>query len=268
MSDFDYGAFPVRDDIRAAHRALWEHIRSPGSWWSGAQRVAIAAEARDADACELCAARKAALSPAAVQGEHRSTGTLPPNVVEVIHRVRADPARLSRPWFDTVIAGGPAAGVRSAGPLPVGSLQGAKSQTLLGVAPYVELLGVVTMLTGVDYFARALGLAPFPLPEPVAGAPSHHVPVSAKPGTAWVPMIAPEDACGPEADLYPAGAMIPNIVRALSLVPAEVRMLLTMAAAHYLRIEQLVDPMARRSLDRLQIELVAARVSALNQCFY
>jgi alkylhydroperoxidase family enzyme len=28
------------------------------------------------------------------------------------------------------------------------------------------------------------------------------------------------------------------------------------------------NPSARRDLDRLQIELVAARVSALNECFY
>jgi hypothetical protein len=244
MDDFDYGAFRVRDDIRAAHRALWEHLSTAGAWWSGRQRVAIAAEARRADECTLCATRKAALSAAAVRGEHESVGALPEHVVDVIHRVRTDPARLSRPWFDAVIAGG------------------------VDVAPYVELLGVVTMLTGVDAFARALGIAPFPLPQPRAGEPSHYLPVSAKPGTAWVPMIAPEDACGREANLYPAGAMIPNIVRALSLVPSEVRMLQTLAATHYLPVAQITDPTARRSLDRMQIELIAARVSALNQCFY
>ncbi len=244
MADFDYGAMHVREEIQAAHRRLWEHLRAPGTWWTGTQRVAIAAEARQADDCNFCAARKAALSPAAVQGEHRSIGELPENVVDAIHRVRTDPARLSRPWFDAVIASG------------------------LDVAPYVELLGVVTMITGVDYFARALGVAPLPLPEPHAGAPSRHVPASAKSGTAWVPMIAPEDASGPEADLYPPGAMIPNIMRALSLVPAEVRVLQTLAAAHYLPVEQISDPTARRALDRMQMELIAARVSALNQCFY
>jgi len=244
MGDFDYQAFGVRADIRAAHRSLWDHIRSPGTWWGGAERVAIAAEARRADECGLCSARKSALSAAAVQGEHRSTGALPANLVDVIHRVRTDPARLSRPWFDAVIAGG------------------------LEVPAYVEAIAVVTMVTGVDYFARALGIAPFPFPEPGAGTPSRYLPASAKPGTAWVPMIAPEDAAGPEADLYPPGAMIPNIVRALSLVPAEARTLQMLSAAHYLSVEQISDPAARRSLDRMQTELVAARVSALNQCFY
>lgn len=244
MQTFDYGGFEVRDDIRAAHAKLWEHLSAPGTWWTGAQRVAIAAEARRADRCALCAARKLALSAQAVGGEHETPETLPENVVDVIHRVRTDPARLARSWFEGVIAGG------------------------LDVASYVELIGVVTMLTGVDYFARSLGVAPFQLPAPCPGDPSRHLPASAKPGTAWVPMIAPEDAAGSEADLYPAGAMIPNIMRALSLAPAEVRMLFVLASSHYLRIEQLGDPTARRALDRMQMELVAARVSALNQCFY
>ena len=106
MGAFDYGTFRVREDIWAAHRDLWEHIRAPGTWWTGAQRVAIAAEARRADDCNFCAARKEALSPAAVPGEHQSAGPLPASAVDVIHRVRTDPARLSRSWFDGVIAGG------------------------------------------------------------------------------------------------------------------------------------------------------------------
>ena len=244
VQPFDYGAAAVRDDIRDAHRRLWEHLRAPGTWWSGAERVAIAAEARQADDCRLCAARKNALSPAAVPGEHAGGGALPANVVEVIHRVRTDPARLSRPWFDAVIAGGPAA------------------------PAYVEVVAIVTMVTGIDYFARALGVAPFPLPEPLSGEPSRYTPPSATTGTAWVPMIAPEDAAGPEADLYPPAAMIPNIVRALSAVPAEARALQMLSASHYLPVEQILDPTARRALERTQMELVAARVSALNQCFY
>jgi hypothetical protein len=81
-------------------------------------------------------------------------------------------------------------------------------------------------------------------------------------------MLAPEDATGPESDLYPEGAMIPNIIRALSLVPSEVRALRRSSDAHYLPVAQIPDPTARRTLDRAQMELVAARVSALNQCFY
>ena len=81
-------------------------------------------------------------------------------------------------------------------------------------------------------------------------------------------MIAPGDAAGPEADLYGGADFVPNIVRALSAVPDEVRVLRQLSQTHYLPLGGLRDPSARRSLDRMQIELVAARVSALNECFY
>jgi AhpD family alkylhydroperoxidase len=244
MDGSHYGAIPVREEIRSVHRGLWEHLRGAGTWWTGAERLTIAAEVRQAEDCGFCRSRKAALSPSAVAGEHQDYGALPRHVVEVIHRVRTDPARLSHSWFDGVLADG------------------------LEVPAYVELIGVVTMVTGIDYLARALGAAPFPLPDAVPGQPSRYLPASAKPGSAWVPMIAPEDASGPEADLYPPGGMVLNIVRALSLVPAEARALQTLSALHYLPVEQISDPTARRSLDRTQMELIAARVSALNQCFY
>ena len=234
----------VRDDLKEAHRDILEHVRSPGCWWTGAQRIAMAAEARHALGCRLCADRKAALSPASVRGAHDPLGGLPANVVEVVHRVRTDPARLSRSWFDGVIAGG------------------------LSDGEYVEIIGVVALMSGVDSFARALGVEPLPLPEPLPGTPTRHRPASATPGIAWVPMIAPEDASGPEANLYGNLVLVPNIMRALSLVPDEARALRHSSNAHYVPAESIGDPTARRSLDRMQIELVAARVSALNQCFY
>lgn len=244
MGDLNYGPFEVREDIRAAHGALWKHLAAPGTWWTGPERIACAAEARRADDCEVCAARKKAISASAVQVRHEASRGLSPTVVDVIHRVRTDPARLSRAWFDAVVA------------------------AELKVPAYVELVGIVTMVTGIDYFARALGVSLFPLPSPEDGQPSRRLPASAKGGVAWVPMIDPGDTTGSERDLYPRDPMVPNIVRALSVVPAEVRMLQVMAAAHYLPVAQISDPTARRSIDRMQMELVAARVSALNQCFY
>ena len=52
----------------------------------------------------------------------------------------------------------------------------------LGVPAYVELVGVVTMVAGIDYFARAMGVAPFRLPDAVPGQPSRYLPASAKAG--------------------------------------------------------------------------------------
>jgi len=220
-------------------------VTSPGTWWTGAERRAIAEESRLSTSCGLCRDRKAALSPSAVSGRHGSTGSLADGVVDVVHRIRSDPARLSREWFDSVVP------------------------AVLADAQYVELVGVVTMMAGMDNFARALGVPPFTLPPAKPGAPSRHRPGSAKPGTAWVPMIDVAEATGREADMYPEAPFVPNIVRAMSLVPDEVRALRRSSDAHYLPVAEIGNPMARRpTIDRMQMELVAARVSALNQCFY
>ena len=242
--DYAPAGVEVREDLRRAHSLLWRHLASPGSWWTGAERVAIAAESRNAPGCGLCRERKAALSPAAVQGEHESLGALPASLVDVIHRVRRDPGRLSRSWFDGVVASG------------------------LDEGRYVEAIGVVAMLAGVDAFARALGMPPFALPEPLPGEPSGHRPACARPGTAWVAMVAPEDAKGPERDLYGTADFVPNIVRALSLVPDHVRVLRELSSAHYMGFAEIPDFRRRGALDRMQMELVAARVSSLNECFY
>ena len=50
MASFDYANAPVsgRDDIAAAQLKAWQAIGQPGSWLTGAQRVAVAAEVRNA----------------------------------------------------------------------------------------------------------------------------------------------------------------------------------------------------------------------------
>jgi hypothetical protein len=241
--DVDHPAAPVRDDLRGTHAFLLGHIAAPGTWWTGAERVALAAASRAAAGCALCRERRASASPA-VPGRHDGAGELPDLVVDTVHRIRSDPARLSRAWFEGVVAGG------------------------LDVERYVELVGVTTATAGLDSFARALGTAPPPLPPPEPGAPTRHRPAGARPGTAWVPMLAVEDATGPDADVYGGADFVPNIVRALSLVPDEVRALRRATESHYVPVAQIGDPTVRRALDRPQMELVAARVSALNECFY
>ncbi len=241
---YDQAGAAVREELRHSHADILEHIAGPGTWWTGAERVALALESRNGLACTLCRERKAALSPNVVQGEHDSLGELPANIVDVVHRIRTDPGRLSKDWFDSVIAGG------------------------LSEEQYVELVGVVTITAGVDYFARALGVAPAEIPSPRAGEPSRHRPAGAKHGTAWVPIIDPEDAVGPEDGMYGGQELVPNIMKALSLVPDQVRALIKSSNAHYFEMDTMMDPLAKRDLDRMGVELVASRVSALNECFY
>jgi hypothetical protein len=246
MQAISYSAalVPVRDDFAAAHTRFWQRLAAPGAWWTGAERVAIAAEVRQARHCALCQARKAALTPAAVQGHHDHLGALPDAAVDVIHRVVTDPGRLSRPWFTGIMATG------------------------LSAEQYVEILGTLVALVSIDSFCRGIGVPLHPLPAPQPGAPSHYRPPGAIQEEAWVPMIPVERATGAEADLY-GGQAVGNVIRAMSLVPDEVRTLHDVSAAHYLPMGQVRDPSAATgALNRMQMELIAGRVSALRQCFY
>jgi hypothetical protein len=241
---YDGAPVPVRKDLPEAHRRAWSRLASAGTWWTGAERVAIAQEVRNAAHCPLCSERKQALEPHAVQGEHASLGQLSAAAVEAVHQITNDPGRLTHSWFEKCQADG------------------------LADTHYVELVGVVGTVVSIDAFCRGLGVSPHPLPEPQAGEPSRRRPAGALPESAWVPMIVESRATGDEAGLYP-GDRTGNVLRALSLVPDEVRGLLDLSAAHYLSPQDMMDlTRGTAGLDRLQVELLAGRVSALNECFY
>ena len=246
MHEISYRAapVPVRSDFAAGHNRFWKHLAAPGAWWTGTERVAIAAEVRQAWTCTICRARKAALTPAAVPDHHDTLGALPEAAVDVIHRVVTDPGRLSRTWFQGILATG------------------------LSAEQYVEIVGTLAALVSIDSFSRGIGVPLHPLPEPQAGEPSRYRPPGAMQEDAWVPLIALERATGREADLYD-GKPVGNVIRALSLVPDEVRTLKDLSTAHYLPSDRVRDPSATAgALSRMQMELVAGRVSALRQCFY
>jgi hypothetical protein len=107
-----------------------------------------------------------------------------------------------------------------------------------------------------------------PLPRPEPGEPSRRRPEGVAPEDAWVPMIRPERLAETERGLFGSSAMSANVIRAMSLVPDAVRELLSLSAAHYLAIENMQSMETNRALDRAQMELLAGRVSALNECFY
>jgi len=246
MIDISYtaAAVPVREDLPAAHRRAWQRLARAGNWWSGAERVAIAAEVRNAWQCLLCKTRKAALSPYTVEGTHNSVSELPGSALDVIHRVVTDSGRLTQAWFAKTM----------------GSHE-------ITDAQYVEIIDVIVTVVSIDSFCRGLGVPLHPLPEPELGLPSYYRPATAQMETAWVPMIPTEQATGPEADLWGAGR-VGNVIRALSLVPDAVRQLMDLSNAHYIPRERIMDFAYSRSLSRAQIELIAGRVSALRGCFY
>jgi hypothetical protein len=249
-----YGDAPsaVRADIVAAHEHAWARLARPGTWFDGATRIAIAAETRQAPHCALCAQRKQALSPYGLEGRHDSCGTLPERVVEQIHRIVTDPGRLTRRWFDSVIAAG------------------------TPDTDYVEIVGVVAAVVSIDTFCRALGVRLHPLPAPLEGSPLRRRPKTVRQrGEAWVSMIHPKDLEGeletPEerrlADYW--GGVLANIRRALSLVPEEAYAWFQLVETQYLPGRWMRDfANEYRAITHAQIELIAGRVSVLNQCFY
>lgn len=82
-----------------------------------------------------------------------------------------------------------------------------------------------------------------------------------------MPWIAPEDATGAEANLYPGSAA--HIRRALSLVPDEARGFFDIVTYQYLPGAAMRDfANEYRAITHAQIELLAARGSTLNGCFY
>jgi hypothetical protein len=236
---------PIRADLAAAHARAWARIARPGTWWDGPARVAIAAETRQAPLCALCRRRKDALSPLAVEGAHDSLGQLPEPAIEVVHRVRTDPGRLGKGWYRNVIARG------------------------LSAEQYVEIVSIVAHVVAIDTMARGLGLDPLPLPDPEPGLPTRRRAASARPGGAWVPWLEPADASGDDAAIYPSDRPPANIMKAMSLVPDEVRSFFDLVAHQYLPGEVMRDfAHEYRAISHAQIELLAARVSALNRCLY
>lgn len=240
----------IRSDLAEAQTEAWQQIGHSGSWWTGVERVEIAAETRRAVTCSLCAARRAALSPAAVAGTHDFVSSLPPPAVEAIHRIRTDSGRLGAGWYERLQADG------------------------LSDSYYVELLSIVAIVVAIDTFRAASGLPIQPFPVPIAGEPARRRPVGVKPGLAWMPTLAPEDRSPEDPDLYrdnpgPRERGGGNVHRALSLVPGAMIHWWDMFETMYLPAPAMRDfSREYRAISHAQIEFLAARVAALNQCVY
>ena len=212
MFNFASAPVAVRPDLPTAFSRVWRRLAAPGTWWTGAERIAIAA-----------VARAGYRDPSTPEGYD-----LPAPAVGAA----------------ALLAGNPAAVTEAA-------IAQWKNDGL-DAGHYVELIGVVSQVTAIDTFHRALGMALQPLPDPIPGEPSRAQPdPPARKTRAWVPMTGP-----------------PSIPISLSAVPAEMAALEDLHGPMYLSYEEMSDPAIQRGLSRAQMELVAARTSAINQCFY
>lgn len=221
----------VRDDLADAHRLAWQHIASPGSWWTAAQRVELAETVMIALADD---------------------DPLPP-WVSVIETGRIGPDLCA-----------PAAAhdhayrlARHAGTLTFDVYRATVDE--IGELPYVEVCAIVSTVAAVWHFCRNIGVDVAPLPEPVDGEPTGDRPAHlAEPRLNWVPVAAPADE-------------VAAVVQAYTAVPAEQVNTWRMAGAQYMPDAEMVHPdWTRRAggLSRAQMELVAARLTLLRDCFY
>ena len=234
----------IREDLATARERAWDRLCLPGTWWSGAERRAIAQEARNAAHCKLCSKRKEALSPYTINGAHDSGSALFDTVTEVIHRISSDSGRIQKVWFEEIMAAG------------------------LTDAAYTEIIGIISTLIALDTFDYALGLPQRPLPPAGLGEPTRHRPKGARKTIAWVPTLMPEDVVVEDPDPYKGFDPI-NIHFAMSLVPEEVAGFFELDQTLYLPQAAIRDLNNEyRVLTHCQLELIAARVAALNQCFY
>jgi len=139
---------------------------------------------------------------------------------------------------------------------------------------YVELISVVAVVVAIDTSRYAAALEPWDLPVPQNGSPTFRRPVGAKPGLAWVATMAPEDRTESDPDLYgdepgPRRRSGANIHRALSLVPDAMLHWWDMFEAMYQTSAQMRDfSREPRAVTHAQMEMLAARVAALNRCEY
>jgi hypothetical protein len=241
----------MRPALEAAQNAAWDRLGSPGTWWTGAERIAIARETRAAEDCPFCLERAAALSPLTVPGAHNvDQRSLPAPAIEAIHRIRTDPGRLSETWF-----------LRS-------------REAGLGEEAYVELVSIVAVTVAVDTFRRGSGLPLLAFPEARPGMPSRRRPAGAKPGRGYVATVAPEDRTDADPDMYldfpgPRRRVGANIHRALTLVPDSMIHWWDVLEELYQEGPQMRDyGVEYRAITHAQIELLAARVAALNRCEY
>lgn len=238
MSFYSDSEFPVREDLADAHAAQFERFARAGIWGSAAQRLAVISEAR-----QSCI--DAGMLEAPEDGGAVPDVDLPEDVRAIIRCLAASPRDFDMDTYQRA---------RDAG---------------LSDPKFAELVAIVSFVVNLDVYARGIGVPLRPFAEPQPGTPSRELPVEAVPEQAFVPTIPnPPEGGALARELY--GPFKPYIMRALSIVPDEFRAHVELEQAQYVLLPKIMnfDYNHHEGLTRPQVEVVAGRVSAINDCFY
>ena len=154
---------------------------------------------------------------------------LSPLVVDTAERVAVEAAAIDRPWADAVIGA-------------------------LGDTAYAALAAVIATVVPIDRACSLLGRPLEPLPTPVGGDPTGERAETLVDIGAYLPAAAD----------FPGA----NVAKSLSVAPTA-----NMARLRVVRALYSGDRFGELrwddgALNRPQVELIAARTSALNECFY
>ena len=239
MTLYSDSEYPVRQEIDALHAVQLDQLADPGAWGTGRQRLAVAGECRRA------------CYDAGILEEPEDAG--PPSEIELpdavrgmIRKLAVTPKDYLEESYREATAGG------------------------LSDEEYVEIVGIVSRLTDMDIFARGIGVPLRPLPAARDGLPTRARPKTARKELAWVPTVPNHPEGGEDAAELFGESYKPYIIRSLSLVPDEFRRHFELEETHYLSVRNVTteDHRDYDGFTRAQVELVAGRVSALNECFY
>ena len=218
----------IRDDLAEAHRLTVEGWARPGNWWSAAERLAMIDEVRRARTSDEMPPWVRATT---IDGLTDRASPLPEAAIDAVWRLTNHPGTLTEDWYRETIARG------------------------LRPEAYVELVGVVATANCLDVFADAIGVDSRPLPAAAEGEPDQTTMPGVAVSTHWVPTAPVKGA---------------NVGKALTSVPVAAEAWRRLSDAQYVPPEALIKDLAwsRGALDRMQVELLAARTSLLNECFY
>ena len=220
----------VRQDLVRAHNQAIAALSKPGTWWTGAQRRELAITA------QLAISESEPVAPwvgvSTVANKLPASLTAPKIAHDVMYRISRHAATLTRDWYEKVTA--------EINPLA-----------------FVELCGIACTIAPVMAFRRSLGLPALEVGLAESGQPSNKEPeniVAAQ--LNWVPVVGPADKDA-------------AVVQAFTAVPETNRVIWAMADAQYIPDKEMVDPKwTRGTLSRVQMELIATRVSQQRECFY
>lgn len=240
MSLYADASVPVPKAITDCHQDEIASFSAPGGWMTGEERHAIVSYCRHVRAA-------AGLQVAdTAEGETRPAALLPSGTLSLIELLATHPKDFTRKDYEAAVASG------------------------MSDEEYVELVGLVARASGIDVFARGIGASPRALLPPDAGEPDYYRPATAMNEGAWLPTVPSTLDGGEEALRLYGKNMMPFVYRALSLVPLEAARVIAMGNVQYLQLEHFFDfsYTPHPALTRAQVELVAGRVSAFNECFY